>query len=210
MKFVSRMSGFGLAYEFALVLILLAGVSGEGGTQVSGQSRLLNELFQLFHLAVGQRVHRINDDCPSTRRFACSPCAYGCINDRDKKAQRLAGSGSRRDDKALASRCLCHRLCLVPVKPYGVIVYAKNSRSIGMEGTLQHKILDASSPFEVWVDTDQRLRPETTARVEGVNLRTDVLGADLGKRARKPLVVLYERPVQIKNIHAVSSGPARV
>src|SRR6516162_10053841 len=51
------------------------------------------------------------------------------------------------------------------------------------------------------IDGDQRLRPEAPARVDRVDLVSDIRRADLGERARKARVVLNECAIQVKNIH---------
>ena len=51
------------------------------------------------------------------------------------------------------------------------------------------------------INRDQRLRPKAPARVNRINLVSDVLGADLRERTSKARVVRNERAIQIKDIH---------
>jgi hypothetical protein len=62
MKFVSRMFGLGLFDALAFVLAFLAGVTCEGRSQVLRQARLVEELVELFPLAISERVHRVDHD----------------------------------------------------------------------------------------------------------------------------------------------------
>jgi hypothetical protein len=63
------------ADALALFLALLASVAGEHRPQRLGQAGLTNELFELFQLAVCQRVHRVDDDCARAPRLASRPAA---------------------------------------------------------------------------------------------------------------------------------------
>ena len=72
------------------------------------------ELAQLLHLAVRQRVHRVHDnrlDAPTR------PRTQDMINDRNDIGQALAGAGTRRQHIAAAPRSYPDRLFLMPVKP---------------------------------------------------------------------------------------------
>jgi len=51
------------------------------------------------------------------------------------------------------------------------------------------------------INRDQRLRPKAPARVNRVDLLSDIRRPDLGKRAGKARVVRNERAIQIKYIH---------
>ena len=51
------------------------------------------------------------------------------------------------------------------------------------------------------INGDQRLGPKAPARVNCVNLVSDILGADLGERASEARVIRNERAIQIKDIH---------
>ena len=69
MKFVSRMSGFASRMRSRSSWLFLAGVAREGRSQIVRQPRLVEELLELLHLAIGQRVHRIDDDGAGARRL---------------------------------------------------------------------------------------------------------------------------------------------
>ena len=75
---------------------------------------MTQELAQLIHLAVRQRVHRVHDnrlDAPTR------PRTQDMINDRNDIGQAFTGSGTRRQHIAPAPRSDPYRLFLMPVKP---------------------------------------------------------------------------------------------
>jgi hypothetical protein len=97
----------------ALVPGFLPGVPLERHLRVAGAQ----ELFQLAELAVGQGVHRVDDDCLDPRLVcACSLGFEDLVDDRDDIRQALAGAGARREDVALAGACGLDGLLLVLVK----------------------------------------------------------------------------------------------
>ena len=53
------------------------------------------------------------------------------------------------------------------------------------------------------IDADERLGPEPVARVDRLDLATDVGRPNLRERARKALVVADERTIEIENVHAI-------
>jgi hypothetical protein len=59
----------------------------------------------------------------------------------------------------------------------------KNACHIGMERSISNERLDRSALLEMRVDADQRLGPKALARIDFVNLISDIRGADLSKRA---------------------------
>ena len=75
------------ANSLAFFGTLLARVTGKGRFQMIWQSGLLDELVNFLALAVRQRIHRINYDCPRARRLALSAGADRSIDYRDKEAQ---------------------------------------------------------------------------------------------------------------------------
>src|SRR5690606_27161305 len=74
-------------------------------------------LDQLLALAVRQRVHRINDDGPGSRRRIMLLGAQDGIDDGEEKAERLAGAGTGGDDEALALPRKGNGLFLVTIEP---------------------------------------------------------------------------------------------
>ena len=201
MKFVSRMSGLASLMRSRSSSSFLAGVPCKGRSQVFRQARLVEELVELLPLAIGERVHRIDHDRTRARLFAGGACADRRIDDRDEEAERLARTGAGRDREALPRRGFRNRLRLMPVKRDRLPVDPEDAGHIRMERSICDQRLDRGAPLVMRIDGDQRLGPKAPARVDCVNLVSDILGADLGERASKALVVRDERAIQIKDIH---------
>jgi hypothetical protein len=85
-----------------LLVVLLPGVAGEGDGAIALDVR--DELVELLELAVGQRVHRVDDDGARAPRRAPSLLGEYRAHDRDEEAERLAGARARRHHVALALR----------------------------------------------------------------------------------------------------------
>src|SRR3546814_2696444 len=100
----------------ALVLALLTCIASKGRPQSIGQPGLRDELIEFLDLAVGERVHRVDDDCARTRRLTVCPSPNRRIDDGYEEAEGLAGTGAGRDDKTLTTGCFAHRLGLMPVQ----------------------------------------------------------------------------------------------
>ena len=92
----------------------------------------------------------------------------------------------------------------MPVKGDRLPVDPKDAGHVRMERSLSNERLDRGAPLEMRIDGDQRLGPKAPARVDCVNLISDILGADLGERASKARVISYKRSIQIKDIHDCS------
>ena len=58
-------------------------------------------------------------------------------------------------------------------------VDAKDARRVGVERSIGDERLDRGATLEVRIDADQRLGPEAPARVDCLDLSSDILGADL-------------------------------
>src|SRR5690606_23538586 len=106
----------GLPDPLALLLAFLTRVPGKGWLDLLWKPRLVEVLLELLHLAVGQRVHGVDDDRLRARRLACKARSDGTIYDGDEEAKGLAGARPGRNNKAL-SRCrLRQRLRLMQVQ----------------------------------------------------------------------------------------------
>ena len=98
-----------------LGLTFLAGVA-------SDRERLLirgiadQELVELFQLAVGERVHRIDHDGPGPRAAVLRPPLDDPVDHGNEEGQGLAGASTRGDNVALPLDRLGQRLQLVSVQ----------------------------------------------------------------------------------------------
>ena len=106
----------------ALLRALLAGVPGKGHSR--GAIRVAQELPELFLLAVGERVHGIDDDRACAGPFASALRLDDGVDDRNEVAERLSGPGTGRHHEALAGKRKADRLDLVSPEleaPVGVV-----------------------------------------------------------------------------------------
>src|SRR5205085_6669190 len=108
--------GLGLPDALTFVLTFLPGVPCEGRSQVFWQTRLVEELVELFPLAVGERVHRVDHDGPRAPLFAGGTRADRRVDDRYEEAEGLSRTGAGRDREALPRGGFRDRLHLMPVK----------------------------------------------------------------------------------------------
>ena len=67
------------------------------------------------------------------------------------------------------------------VKPDGVPVDAEDARRFRVQRSVRRQIRDRGIPLEMRVDADERLGPEPVARVDLLDLRTDVGRPNLGE-----------------------------
>ena len=84
------------------VLVLLSRVAGERDRPAS--RHLADELVELLHLGVGERVHRVDDDGARARLPGRPPCVQHVTDDGDEEAERLPGPRAGRHHEAL-TRC---------------------------------------------------------------------------------------------------------
>ena len=103
--------------------------------------------------------------------------------------------------EALARRGFRNRLHLMSVKGDRLPIDPKDAGHIRMERSICDQCLDRGATLVMRIDGDQRLGPKALARIDFVDLFSDVLGANLCEGASEALVVRYECAIQIKNIH---------
>ena len=208
MKFVSRMSGALFEILLALLSALLSGVPRERDRPLARD--VVEVLVELLALAVGERVHRVDDD------GACAPPAprpllgQHRVHDRDEEAQRLARPRARRDDVAAPLRRNRDGLLLVLVQRERLagrgprarrraedLGAARVERARGDEG------VDRRRAFVVRVDLDERLRPVAVLRVDRLDLPADVLRVDGRERGGELLVLADDRVAEREHVHAL-------
>jgi hypothetical protein len=81
----------------------------------------------------------------------------------------------------------------------------KNIGTLFRQFTPANKFSDRAAGFEVWINLNERFRPEAAVCIEVVKTIDDVWCPHLGERSRKMLVVFNDNCVQVKNIHVASS-----
>jgi hypothetical protein len=96
---------------------------------------------ELFALAVGQRIHRVDHDRPRGLLLAGGACADRRVDDRYEKAERLSRTGAGRDREALTRCGFRDRLHLMSVKR-DRLPDAKHSRHVRVEQSVRNQRLD--------------------------------------------------------------------
>ena len=159
------------------------------------QPGLFDELLQLLHLAVGERIHRIDDDGARARRFSGGARPNRCIDDRHEEAERLARAGSGRHREALPLGGLGDGLRLVAVKSDRLPVDTEYARRVRMQRSVGRQIRDRCAALEIRIDADERFGPEAIRRVDLLDLRDGCPAPESGEGTSKALVVAYERAI---------------
>jgi hypothetical protein len=141
-KDIWRISCNGLA----LFAALLSCVSCEGWTPRLWEPRFADKLLQLFHLAVGERVHWVNHDrsCPFSPRSRGSRAQSG-VDDRNEEAERLSRTCAGRYNEALPLPRLCHGLRLMLVELNLLAVYSEDVLDIRTKVAIPDKFGDCRS-----------------------------------------------------------------
>ena len=78
--------GLAGANSLAIGCVILSGVARKRGPEVLGKFRLVDELLQLLHLAVGQGIHWIDDDGTGAPLFSSDARTHGSVEDGDEEA----------------------------------------------------------------------------------------------------------------------------
>ena len=178
-----------VGYLVALSLAFLARVAryGEGGLALW---ITMQELVQFFQLAVGQRIHGVDDDGARAFLRVCRFGFQNAVNDGHEERQRFAGAGSGGHDVALVFLRLGQRLQLMDIQvqvrcmAFG-LSSAEDVGAMRVQNALLRQLLDSALALVVGVDLDQRLGPVTATVIFALNLGKDVLSGNLGKTSRK-------------------------
>ena len=194
-----------------LVRILLPRVAGERDRPVS--RRLLDELAELLHLGVRERVHRVDDDGARAPLGARAPCAQNVVDDGDEEAERLPGARAGRHHEAVALRGERDGLLLVLVEGQGPAVRAEDFCAAGVEDAVRHQGADVRRTLVARVDLDERLGPVAVPGVDGVHLLADVRSADRREGRCEALVLVDDAVAEGEYVQrrcASRPGDARI
>src|SRR5262249_42086647 len=156
-------------------------------------ARLAHVLLQLLELAVGEGVHRVDHDRPGAPGWIRALGGEDGAHDRDEEAKRLSGAGPRRDDEAFAVFGDGDRLFLVLVERQRSTIRAEDVGGAGVEGATGDEGGEALPRLVARVDLDEWIWPEAPGRVDGLDLRPDVVGEDGGERCREASVLADDR-----------------
>ena len=188
----------------ALVAALLAGVALDAEGLLPCRIAV-QELVQLFQLAVGQCVHRVDDD------GACAGCGIrllgleNAVDDRDEEGQRLARPGAGGDDVALVVLGLGNSLHLMlvemQVRRLAFDLASLEQRCARwMQAAVIDELLYCAVAPVVGIDLNERLRPIASLCVLLVYPCSQVVGSDARKAARKRGVLVDEPVTEIEDV----------
>lgn len=171
---------------------------------------MVKELRQLLGLAVGQGVHRIDDD--GLHRPAAAVPQH-VVHDRHQVRQALARPGAGGQHVALSRRRGPDRLDLVPVQPHraavrvvGALADAEHPLAVTMQQALLDEVADVGPRLECWVQPDRRLGPQPV-QVVGHPVADPFIPH--GHEALDVAAVLADQLVsQVENVHrSLPHGP---
>ena len=171
-----------------LAAVFLPRVAGERDRPLS--RRLLDELAELLHLGVRERVHRVDDDGARAPLGARAPCAQNVVDDGDEEAERLPGARAGRHHEALARRGERDGLLLVLVEGQRPALRAEDVGAAGVDDTGRHQGAEVRRTFVARVDLDERLGPVAVPGVDGLDLLADVRSADRREGRCEALVLV--------------------
>jgi hypothetical protein len=64
-----------------------------------------------------------------------------------------------------------------------------------------NQLIDRGAVLKARIDADEWLGPKAITRIERFNLTAYIQRPDLSEGAGKPLVIIHESAIQLKNIH---------
>jgi hypothetical protein len=182
----------------ALGLVLLAGVAAER------HRRTGEVLLQLTELAVGQRVHRVDDD----RLDAGRPRrAQHVVDDRHDVREALARAGAGGQHVAGAAAGRAEALDLVAVEAHGTgrdtigPAVRKDVAAGGVQLTGGDQLVERVARLEGRADLQQRLRPQPPAFELSVDVRADPHVADREEAPHVAGVVVDDSTAKIEDVH---------
>ncbi len=193
------------AQRLACHAFLLTSVAGKTHRSTARRISLLEELAELLVLAVGKRVHRVDDDRlnPSPR-----PVPQDVVHDRHDVGQTLAGARTTGQHIGPALLRLEDGLALMLVqherlaRVVGVrLVDPEDAPAVGMQHPLSDQLIDRPAGQERGVKLQQRLRPECSRRESVIHESIDLGIANPDKASRVALVVRDEPCTEVKYVH---------
>ena len=190
--------------------VFLPRVAGERDRPVS--RRLLDELAELLHLGVRERVHRVDDDGARAPLGARAPCAQNVVDDGDEEAERLPGARAGRHHEALTFRGERNGLLLVLVEGQRPAVRAEDVGAAGIDDTGRHQGTEVRRAFVARVDLDERFGPVAVPGVDGLDLLADVRSADRREGRCEALVLVDDAVAEGEHVQrrcASRPGDAR-
>ena len=171
---------------------------------------MAEELAQLLLLAVGQRVHRVDDDrrdpAPASARL---PGAEDVIDDRHDVREALARAGAGRQDVVLAGARGADGVGLVAVQPQrlagaaglGLLADAEDPAALGVQEPLTDEVVDLTARLERGIQLERRIGPQQALVEIMLDVLPDPLVLDREERLGVVPVVLDQLVPQREYIH---------
>jgi len=167
-------------------------------------------------LAIGQRVHGVNDN----RLDALArPPPEHVVHDRHDVGKALPRASAGRQDVRSAAPSHANRLGLVPVQVQLsadrvglVLVATEDAPALGVEGSLLDEPVDRPPGLECRVQLDERVGPEQAVGQVLVHEATDARIGDVEKAARVLGVVLDQplaKPSALPRFGSTLEPPGR-
>ena len=200
-KDVGRVGPDGLAG----VAPLLPGIAVEANPALAFRVAPVDELPELLVLAVGEGVHRVDDDGPDA---AAGAAPEHVVHDRHDVGEALAGAGTGRQYVGTALLRLADRVALVLVEeelPAAVVgpglVDPEDPRALRVEGALVDEIIDRAAGPERRVELEERFRPEALGVENVVDESLDPRVTDLDEAPDVFPVVGDEISSEVEDVH---------
>ena len=170
---------------------------------------LVDELGQLIHLRVGERVHRVDDDGVRAPLAARVSCSQHVADDGDEEAERLPGPRAGGHHEALAVCGKRDRLLLVLVEGQRLVVCPEYIGAARIEDAVDNQGADVCRALVARVDLDERLGPVAILGVDGLNLLADIWCVNRRERCCEAPVLVDDAVAQGKYVEHRSAGVRR-
>ena len=167
------------------------------------RAALAEKFREFLVLAVGQRVHRVDDDRPDPFPGAAPK---DMVHDRHDIGQALARSGAARQNVRLAFSRLPDRFRLMSVQRQFLavavrLVQPENAGAFLVQNAFRNQIVDRAPGLEGRIELEKRLRPEGPGLQFRVDFGADAPVGDPDEAPRVPRVVSHEVIAKSEYVH---------
>lgn len=196
-------------YRLALLVLLLAGVLRKLHRRSAFGIPVVKELLQFAELAVGEGIHRVDD-----QGLDASPrtSSQDLIDDRNDIGKALTGCGAGRQNVVASLNCPTNRIGLMAVqmkRPPGIIaagslVLAENPAAFLMEDALRHQAVHRIARLKDRIQLNQRIWPQQSGVQFLLNPLVDLPVTDLYEASDVRRVVIDQLPPNFESVHNVA------
>lgn len=202
----------------AVSVAVLPGVAAERHRLSTCRIAPLEEFLELQELAVGQGVHRVDDDGLDTGAIGSSQVLpHDPIDDGDDIGKALTGAGARGQNVAQPTGGNLDRFALMTMKIKWFACHLgscdlsdpEDPRALSGQHALLDERIDRAAGLEVRIQRDERVRPLVTVLKTALDVPPNALVTDLGEPRGERLVVSNELLVNLKDIHTLAPRHSR-